>query len=757
MARSNSLASHTRAVPARDTPGAPSQSSDWRTIPPADLQALLQLRHGNPHAWLGPHAHGGGCVLRVLHPEAEALSALPEGLPRRQLDKIHPAGVFGAWWPGQAALPRYRLQARYANGDEYEWEDPYRFAPTLGDLDLYLFGEGRHQHLHRELGARFRSLEGVEGFGFTVWAPNAVGVSVVGDFNYWDGRRHAMRSLGSSGVWELFVPGLQPGLKYKFEIRARSGSLLLKADPYAIAAELPPGSASVLHKPQAVFQDQEWLERRALGTFQRPISIYEVHAGSWRRMPGEHNRPLRYRELAHALADYVVDMGFTHVEFLPLMEHPFGGSWGYQVSAYLAPTARYGTPEDFDYLVNHLHERGIGVLLDWVPAHFPKDAFALARFDGTALYEHEDPRQGEHPDWGTLIFNYVRNEVRNFLLASAMCWLQEHHVDGLRADAVASMLYLDYSRAPGQWVPNAYGGRENLPAIAFLKELNEVLHAQNPGVLMVAEESTAWGGVSRPTYLGGLGFGFKWNMGWMHDTLEYFSRDPIYRQYHHNNLTFGLLYAWSENFILPLSHDEVVHGKGSLINKMPGDRWQKFANLRALYGYMWAHPGRKMLFMGGEIAQWSEWHHDQSLDWHLLNDPEHRGVQQLVRDLNRLYRAEPALWEAEDNPATFEWLDANNAADNVIAFMRIGPTAGRRLVCVCNLSPVLRHAYRVGLPAPGGYAEILNTDSALYGGSNVGNGGAVQAEARPWNHRPYSATLVLPPLATLWLEAPPKR
>jgi 1,4-alpha-glucan branching enzyme len=486
----------------------------------------------------------------------------------------------------------------------------------------------------------------------------------------------------------------------------------------------------------------------------RPLSIYEVHLGSWRRMPEEGNRPLTYREMAPLLADYVLDLGFTHLQLMPVMEHPFGGSWGYQVGAYFAPSARFGAPDDFRFFVDHLHQRGLGVILDWVPAHFPKDPFALGRFDGTALYEHLDPRQGEHPDWGTFIFNYGRNEVRNFLLSNALFWLSEYHVDGLRLDAVASMLYLDYSRSEGQWVPNRFGGRENIDAIELLRELNKIVHSRFPGALMIAEESTAWPAVSRPTYVGGLGFTYKWNMGWMHDTLMYFSKDPIYRRFHHDHLTFGLLYAWSENFVLPLSHDEVVHGKRSLVAKMPGDPWQQLANLRALLGYMWAHPGKKLLFMGGEIAQWNEWYHEQSLDWHLLEQPEHKGVHTLVRDLNRLYREGPALWEADTEPAGFHWIDANNADENVVAFLRIAPSLGHRIVCVGNFSPVVRNNYRVGLPVPGFYREILNTDSAIYGGSDVGNQGGIRAEERPWHGQPYSAALTLPPLSTVWFEVP---
>ncbi len=553
----------------------------------------------------------------------------------------------------------------------------------------------------------------------------------------------------------MFIPELEPGTNYKFEILTADNQLTLKADPFATATEKPPATASRIFQSTYHFGDNEWMESREhREMLNSPLSIYEVHLGSWRRVPEEHNRWLSYREIAPLLADYVNEMGFTHVEFLPVMEHPFSGSWGYQVTGYFAPSARWGTPDDFRYLVDHLHQRGIGVILDWVPAHFPTDSFALARFDGTALYEHLDPRKGHHPDWDTYIFNYGREEVRNFLIASALHWLQDYHVDGLRVDAVASMLYLDYGRKEGEWLPNAYGGRENLEAVTFLKSLNELTYGRAPGSITIAEESTSWPGVSKPTYLGGLGFGFKWDMGWMHDTLNYFARDPIHRRYHHHELTFGFLYAWSENFILPLSHDEVVHGKASLLAKMPGDRWQQFANLRSLYAYMWARPGKKMLFMGGEFGQWREWNHDESLDWHLTQYDEHRQLQALVRDLNRIYRAEPALWEADNDPAGFHFIDADNSDENVIAFMRIPKNGARRIICVCNFSPVVRDDYRIGVPVPGNYQELLNTDSQWYGGSNVGNRGSVEAEAIPRHGFDYSLRLTLPPLAVTWFAVP---
>jgi 1,4-alpha-glucan branching enzyme len=585
-----------------------------------------------------------------------------------------------------------------------------------------------------------------------VWAPNARAVRVAGEWNFWDGYALPMRSLGSSGVWELFVPGLPVGSRYKFEVLTRQGWRLHKADPLARATERPPASASVVEESSHVWGDAGWLAARAATDWlSRPMSVYEVHLGSWRRRPGEGNRPLTYRELADELPAYVEAMGFTHVELLPVSEHPFGGSWGYQVSAYFAPTARHGSPDDFRALVDAFHRRGIGVIVDWVPGHFPRDEWALVHFDGTALYEHSDPRRAAHPDWGTLEFNLGRREVRSFLISSARYWLDELHVDGLRVDAVASMLYLDYGRREGEWVPNEFGGREDTDAVSFIQELNEVVHAAHPGVMMVAEESTSWPAVSRPTYLGGLGFGFKWNMGWMHDTLEYFTKDPIYRRYHQGEITFGLLYAFFENFILPLSHDEVVHGKGSLLDKMPGDRWQKAANLRALLAWMWAHPGKQLLFMGGEFGQSAEWHHDRSLDWHLLQYPEHHGVSELVKALNTAYRAEPALWERDFSGEGFSWIDLGDVDGNVLSFLRFSADGQRVLACVANLAPVVRAGYRVGLPRPGGWREVLNTDAACFAGSGAGNGGWVSADAVPWHGQGWSAELTLPPLGVLWL------
>jgi 1,4-alpha-glucan branching enzyme len=632
-----------------------------------------------------------------------------------------------------------------------------RFSPTFGDIDLHLFGEGKHERIYEKLGAHCRTHEGKRGVSFAVWAPAADRVSVVGNFNDWNDAQHPMRPLGSSGVWELFVPGLRGGELYKYAIMT-AGAQFFKADPYASMMEVPPDTSSVVYQSKYKFGDRTWIKNRAKRqAWREPLSIYEVHLGSWRRVTEEENRPLTYREMAPLLTDYVTQRGFTHVEFLPLKEHPYGPSWGYQVSAYYAPSARYGTPDDFRFLVDHLHKSGIGVIMDWVPAHFPKDAFALGRFDGTAIYEHLDPRKGEHPDWGTYIFNYGRNEVRNFLIANALYWLREFHLDGLRVDAVASMLYLDYSRKEGEWIPNEFGGRENLEAISLLKELNEATHRECPGALMIAEESTAWPQVSAPVYSGGLGFDFKWNMGWMHDTLKYFQTDPLFRGGNHNALTFGLLYAWSENFILPFSHDEVVHMKGALLNKMPGDEWQKFANLRALYAYMWAHPGKKLLFMGGEFGQWREWNETESLDWHLLQTPTHKGVQDLIKDLNRLYAKHAELWESDSDVSGFSWIEVDNAAENVIAFRRIAPSTGREIICVGNFSPVVREGHRVGLPRKGSYRQILNTDNEKYCGGGFGVVKSIRAEKKPAHGLDYSAEITLPPLSTIWFEAPVRK
>nr|WP_244981507.1 1,4-alpha-glucan branching protein GlgB [Corallococcus exercitus] len=663
-------------------------------------------------------------------------------------------GVFEARINGRTEPFSYLLEVEYPGKKVFTLRDPYSFLPTIGEMDLYFAGEGRHERLWERMGAHLIHHNGVKGTSFAVWAPTARGVSVVGDFNGWDGRLHAMRRMGSSGIWELFVPEVGEGTRYKFEIRpGHGGGALLKADPFAFRTETPPATASVVHDLQRyAWGDSAWLEAREkhVDAAHHPWSVYEVHLGSWRRVVEDGDRPMTYRELAPELSRYVKELGFTHVELLPVSEHPYGGSWGYQVGGYYAPTSRFGHPDDFRYLVDYLHQEGIGIIVDWVPGHFPRDSHALGNFDGTSLYEHADPRKGAQPDWGTLVFNFGRNEVRNFLIANALFWLEEYHIDGLRVDAVASMLYLDYSRKQGEWIPNRWGGRENEEAIQFLRELNDTIRRKHPGVVVIAEESTAWPKVSQPVSEGGLGFHFKWNMGWMHDTLSYFSKDAVYRQYHHNQLTFGLLYAFSEHFMLPLSHDEVVHGKGSLYGRMPGDEWQKRANLRALFAWMWAHPGKKLLFMGGEFGQPAEWNHDRSLDWHLLHDPGHKGIQKLVGDLNRIYRDLPALYDSDSEPVGFQWLQPDASAANVLAFVRRSRTPGRHVVCVANMSPVPREDYRVGFPLHGRYVELVNTDAGEYGGSGLGNRGQVHTEATGWDGQPASAALTLPPLSVVW-------
>ena len=728
------------------------------TISLGEIERLVAGQHHDPHSVLGAHPVPGegpvveGTVIRALRPLAASVTAvLPDG-SRHPMTHRH-LGVFEVMVPGEAAvLPNtgvrdYRLEVTYVDSDPQLQDDPYRYLPTLGELDLYLIGEGRHEQLWRALGARPIESEGEAGTAFAVWAPNARGVRIVGDFNFWDGRAYPMRSLGGAGVWELFVPCVAPGARYKFAICGPDGVWREKADPMAALAETPPATASVVYQSDYTWSDADWLEDRAVRQpLSSPMSVYEVHLGSWR--PG-----LSYRDLATELAAYVTEMGFTHVEFLPVAEHPFGGSWGYQVTSYYAPTSRFGAPDDFRFLIDTLHQAGVGVIVDWVPAHFPRDSWALAEFDGTHLYEHADPRLGSHPDWGTLVFNFGRSEVRNFLVANAIYWLEEFHIDGLRVDAVASMLYLDYSRRDGEWTPNKYGGRENLEAISFLQEVNATAYRRVPGIMMIAEESTAWPGVSRPTHLGGLGFGFKWNMGWMNDTLEYFKLDPIYRQYHHNEITFSMVYAFSENYVLPLSHDEVVHGKSSLLGKMPGDEWRRFAGLRALFGYMWAHPGKQLLFMGSEFGQGSEWSETNGLDWWVLQFDYHAGMQRLVRDLNKVYRGSPTLWSQDTNPDGFSWIDSNDAHGNVVSFLRFGSQdyGVPVLACVANFSAMPHSEYRVGLPLAGRWREVLNTDAADYGGSGMGNLGTVQAIPMPWHGRPASATIVLPPMSVLWL------
>ncbi|WHT18225.1 1,4-alpha-glucan branching protein GlgB [Crossiella sp. CA-258035] len=720
-------------------------SLDACAPPPDEVRRLLTGSHHDPHSVLGAHPHEDGTVVRALKPHASAVAVLQDG-GRYPLTPVGDNGLFS----GQVPHPPgdYRLEVTYGDHSETV-DDPYRWLPTLGELDLHLIGEGRHERLWDALGAHYRRYETpnglVTGTSFAVWAPNARGVRVCGDFDGWSGLATPMRSLGSSGVWEVFVPGVQPGTKYKFKLLGRDGSWHEKADPLAFAAEVPPATASVVAVDRHEWVDAEWLVKREATDWSRSaISVYEVHLGSWK--PG-----LDYRELAKELGDYLEQTGFTHVELMPVAEHPFGGSWGYQVTSYYAPTSRFGSPDDFRYFVDHLHSRGIGVIVDWVPAHFPKDAWALARFDGEPLYEHADPRRGEHPDWGTLVFDFGRTEVRNFLVANALYWIEEFHIDGLRVDAVASMLYLDYSREEGQWLPNAHGGRENLDAVQFLQELNATVYKRHPGILMIAEESTSWPGVTRPTHLGGLGFGFKWNMGWMHDTLRYLQHDPVHRSYHHNEVTFALVYAWSENFVLPLSHDEVVHGKGSLWTRMPGDNWNKAAGLRTLLAFMWAHPGKQLLFMGGEFGQIAEWSESRSLDWHLLEDPLHAGLQRLVADLNHTYRAHPPLHTQDTSPEGFAWIDANDSAGNVLSFLRYDTHTGNPVACITNFAGNPHHDYRIGLPLAGHWREILNTDAQTYGGSGIGNLGGVQATLHPHHGRPASAKLQLPPNGVIWL------
>ena len=723
-----------------------------------EIDRLISGEHHDPHGILGAHPERDGVTIRALRPLAGNVEVVLADGGRRPMRHVH-EGVFTVTLAPESplsgdeplAVPDYRLAVTYADGPELVQDDPYRHAPTLGELDLHLIGEGRHEELWKVLGAHTRTYTSVfgpvHGTAFAVWAPSAKGVRVIGDFNHWDGRAYPMRSLGSSGVWELFVPGVGDGTNYKFEILGADDVWRRKADPMAQYAERPPATASKVFTTGYEWEDADWLTRRkSYDPLRSPMSVYEVHLGSWRAHLG-------YRELADELVAYVADMGFTHVELLPVAEHPFGGAWGYQVTSYYAPTARFGDPDEFRHLVDRLHQAGIGVIVDWVPGHFPKDEWALARFDGTALYEHGDPRRGEQKDWGTFIFDFGRSEVRNFLVANASYWLEEFHIDGLRVDAVASMIYLDYSRAEGEWTPNIYGGRENLEAIDFLKEMNATCYKRSPGIVTIAEESTAWPGVSRPTHLGGLGFGFKWNMGWMHDTLNYLKHEPVFRGYHHHEITFSMVYAYSENYVLPLSHDEVVHGKGSLLGKMPGDEWQRFAGLRALLAYMWAHPGKQLLFMGQEFGQGAEWAEQRSLDWWLLDEAEdnyHVGIQRLVRDLNRSYVGSAALWALDASPEGFHWIDADDVAGNVVSFLRFSAD-GTPLACVVNFAGIPHENYRLGLPRTGRWREVVNTAAYDYGGSGVGNMGHVEASAEPWHGQPASALLRVPPLGAVWL------
>ncbi|HSB95576.1 MAG TPA: 1,4-alpha-glucan branching protein GlgB [Spongiibacteraceae bacterium] len=716
------------------------------------LHRVVDGRHHDAFEVLGRHREGQRYCARVYIPHAQNVSLLSnkEAATWLPMQRIAATDFFEYWQAADEVTPHLEVRWRDRSDREHRAIEPYTFAPQLQDFDLHLFGEGKHWHIYRVLGAHPHRVDGIDGILFATWAPNAERISVVGDFNDWDGRRHPMRVRGGSGVWELFLPNIAVGALYKFEVRSRSGEVQQKADPYGAQFERRPQTASIIAGPIAhQWSDSEWLSRRTSSAWlHAPLSIYEVHLGSWQRhVDGGF---INYRELAQRLVDYVKPLGFTHIELLPITEHPLDDSWGYQSTGYYAPTSRFGDADDFRFFVDHCHQHGIGVLLDWVPAHFPKDAHALARFDGTPLYEHADPQRGEHRDWGTLIYNFGRNEVKNFLLANANFWLEEFHLDGLRVDAVASMLYLDYSRKAGEWQPNIHGGNENLEAIAFLRELNELTHGRHPGTLIIAEESTAWPQVTRPTWLGGLGFSMKWNMGWMHDSLDYLSKDPIHRHYHHDRLTFGLLYAFSENFVLPFSHDEVVHGKYSMIEKMPGDLWQKFANLRLLYTYMYTYPGAKLLFMGAELGQWQEWSHARALDWPLLDYPNHRGLHKLVGDLNHLYRMEPSLHRLSFAEQGFEWIDCHDATQSVISYLR--KDEHEFTVVILNFTPLPRRDYRIGLPRAGVYRELLNSDSEYYAGSNLGNAPYLRTVPQTWMGRPHSLTLTLPPLSGLVLK-----
>jgi len=722
-------------------------------LPRDEVSRFVAGTHSDPFSLLGPHKVGDDVEIRVFRPDARTIEVVLD----RELDKsiaaerIDTEGFFCATVPGAERDIPYHLRIIKQDGSEGLTRDAYQYGPIMGDVDLHLFSEGQHWKIYEKFGAHLRTIGDATGVYFAVWAPNAQRVSVVGDFTNWNGRVNPMRKLLSAGVWELFLPGITQGAHYKFEIRTQTGAVLLKSDPFALFNQHGKSTASLVYDLERYsWSDAEWMEARQKKNWtQSPISIYELHLGSWRRKEG--NRQLTYLELADTLLPYVLELGYTHIELLPVAEHPFEGSWGYQVTNYYAPTSRFGPPDDFRHFIDKCHQAGIGVIMDWVPAHFPKDAHALAEFDGTHLYEHMDPRQGEHQDWGTLIFNFGRNEVRNFLIGNALFWLDKYHIDGLRVDAVASMLYLDYSRKPGQWLPNVYGGRENLEAIYFLKRFNEVCYERFPGIITIAEESTAWPGVTRPTYLGGLGFGFKWNMGWMHDFLHYMSIDPIYRRFHHGNITFSLLYAFHENFILVLSHDEVVYGKRSLLSKMPGDDWQKFANLRMFLAWMYGHPGKKLVFMGGEFGQSNEWNHDTQLDWKLLKLPRPDGLRRLVQHLNYTYKNEPALWQLDDSYDGFDWIDFHDAENSVVSFLRKSQE-GEIVVFIVNATPVVRYNYRLGVPESGFYREVINTDGETYGGSNVGNLGGVQSEAREWMGREYSILIHLPPLATVALK-----
>jgi 1,4-alpha-glucan branching enzyme len=731
------------------------------TVDQAEIQALVHGDHGAPFSILGPHVIEIGkepaLAIRAFRPLDATVFVVDANGQRTEMQRVDKAGFFEAILPHQAPDFRYTLVVVDAAGHEFELEDPYRFPPLLTDYDLYLFGEGNFYYCYEKFGAHPTTIDGVPGVNFAVWAPNAQRVSLVGPFNGWDNRAHPMRRHEQMGVWELFFPHLPVGMQYKYAVRSHFlGYEVDKADPYGFYAEVRPSTDSrVWDINQYGWHDDGWLaarpQRQALD---QPLNIYEVHLGSWRRVP-ETNGFLSYRDLAHQLVEYAQQLGYTHLELLPITEHPYDGSWGYQTTGYFAPTSRFGNPDDFKYFVDYCHQNGIGVILDWVPAHFPRDAHGLAFFDGTHLFEHSDPRQGEHQDWGTKIFNFGRNEVRNFLISSALFWLKEYHLDGLRVDAVSSMLYLDFSREAGQWVPNRFGGRENLDAIDFIRRFNEVTHDTVPGILTIAEESTSWPMTTRPTYMGGLGFDLKWNMGWMHDMLSYMEKDPIFRRFHQNQITFSLMYAFHENFVLPFSHDEVVHLKRSMLDKMPGDVWRKYANLRALYGYMTGHPGKKLLFMGQEFGQWSEWNEARSLDWHLLQWPDHQQLQRYVADLNHLYQHEAALYRIDNSWEGFQWIDISDADQSIISFVRRSENPADSIVVVCNFTPVPRHNYRVGLPAEGRYRELINSDRREYGGSGVGNHDPIAAEALPWQSCNFSAPLHLPPLGVIFLKVVP--
>ena len=728
----------------------------------AEIRTIVHGMHGAPLKLLGMKPTGAkrpGVVVRAFRPyavKAEVIRAADGSA--HEMSRIHEDGLYELFFPEEKPFA-YRLRLTWFDQTTVEIEDPYRFEPQLTDLDMYLLGEGTNYRAYNKMGAHPLTVEGVEGVHFAVWAPNAIRVSVIGAFNHWDGRIHPMQQRGDSGLWELFIPQLKAGDLYKYEVKGHNDFLMQKADPYAFASELRPRSASVVWDVEDYeWQDTDWMVARDRKNWlDEAISVYEVHLGSWRRNPEEKNRMLSYRELAETLVPYVKEMGYTHIEVLPITEHPFDGSWGYQTIGYYSPTSRFGTPDDFKFFVDRCHQAGIGVIVDWVPAHFPKDAHGLAYFDGTHLYEHADPRLGEHKDWGTHIFNYGRNEVRSFLLSSAVFLADVYHIDGLRVDAVASMLYLDYSRKEGEWIPNKFGGRENLEAVDFLKKFNEIIHAEYPGFLTFAEESTAWPMVSRPVYLGGLGFDMKWNMGWMHDTLNYMQKDPVFRKYHHHQMTFSMIYAFNENFILPFSHDEVVHGKGAMLAKMPGDMWQQFANLRLLYAYMFAHPGKKLTFMGMEFGQWREWQHGESLDWHLLEYDSHLGLQGLMRDLNALLKEYPCLHQIDFSWEGFEWVDLNDWENSMLITLRRGREPDDLLVCGFNFTPMPREGYRIGLPAAGVYEEVLNTDAAQYGGSGLVNQHVIQAESVEWQGRSHSAPVVMPPLGAIYLRYRPEK